>query len=116
MTAHSPMQWTCRRIARLGFLIGLGWSAKRVAEDSIIATDPNNVHQRAKEFGLSFREAQTLSLDLSPEAHRRFGDAAERRGLSRDGFACLLLRVIAEHPYLAENILDDDDDVREHAA
>jgi hypothetical protein len=37
--------WTGERIAR-GFFLGLGWDAKRVAEDPIIASTPNNVFRQ----------------------------------------------------------------------
>ena len=33
-------RWTAERIARLGFLIGLHWDAKRVADDPLIASTP----------------------------------------------------------------------------
>src|SRR5919197_2630100 len=50
-------RWTGERIARLGFLLGLGWDAKRIAEDPIIASTPNNVHRQAQRVGLAFRAA-----------------------------------------------------------
>ena len=52
-----------------GFLLGLGWDAKRIANDPIIASTPNNVHRQAQRFGLAFRAAAAaLSLRLPPEA------------------------------------------------
>jgi hypothetical protein len=56
-TETRKSRWTGERIARLGFLLGLGWDAKRVAEDLIIASTPNNVHRQAQRFGLGFRAA-----------------------------------------------------------
>ena len=58
-------RWTGERIARLGFLLGLGWDAKRIAEDPIISSTPNNVHRQAQRFGLAFRAAAAaMSLRL----------------------------------------------------
>ena len=102
-------RWTGERIARLGFLLGLGWDAKRVAEDPIIASTPNNVHRQAQRFGLAFREADALSLDLPPAAYQRFGRAAEARGLTREALGRLLLREIASETHLIDNILDDQE-------
>jgi hypothetical protein len=66
--------WTGERIGRLGFLLGLGWDAKRVAEDPIIASTQNNVHRQAQRFGLGFRAAAAaLSLQLPPDAISRVG-------------------------------------------
>ena len=82
MTTHPEelrRRWTSERIARLGFLLGLGWDAARVAADPIIASTPNNVHRQAQRFGLAFRTASTASLPAS--ATRYFDAAAERRGL-----------------------------------
>ena len=45
-------RWTGERIARLGFLLGLGWDAKRIAEDPIISSTPNNVHRQAQRLSL----------------------------------------------------------------
>ncbi len=45
--------WTAERVARLGFLVGQGFGAKRIAEDPLIASTPNNVHRQAQRFGLA---------------------------------------------------------------
>src|SRR5438552_18951947 len=89
-------RWTGERIARLGFLLGLGWDAKRVAEDPIIASTPNNVHRQVQRFGLGFRAAAAalslqLSLQLPPDATGHFEAAATKRGLSHDAMIRKLL-------------------------
>jgi hypothetical protein len=100
--------WTGERIARLGFLLGLGWDAKRVAEDPIIASTPNNVHRQVQRFGLGFRAAAAaLSLQLPPNATSHFEAAATKRGLSRDAMIHKLLLEVAADPSLLDNILDD---------
>jgi Ribbon-helix-helix protein, copG family len=101
-------RWTGERIARLGFLLGLGWDAKRIAEDPIIASTQNNVHRQAQRFGLAFRAAAAaMSLRLPPDAASRFDRAAEKRGLTREAIIRLLLLEVADDPNLIDNILDD---------
>ena len=101
-------RWTGERIARLGYLLGLGWDAKRIAEDPIIASTANNVHRQAQRFGLAFRAAAAaVPLRLSPEAAKQFDAAAERRGVTREAVIRLLLLEVAAEPNLIENILDD---------
>ena len=51
-------RWTGERIARLGFLLGLGWDAKRIAEDPIISSTPNNVHRQAQSSASPFARRQ----------------------------------------------------------
>jgi hypothetical protein len=105
----SSSKWTAKQVARLGFLVGLGWSAKRIAEDPLLACNAHNVYRRANRFGLSFLEARAmLASDLPPEAHDRLGAAADKRGLTREALERRLLREIAMDPHLIDNVLDDD--------
>ncbi len=83
--------WTTERVARLGFLIGQGFAAKRVAEDPLIASTPNNVHRQAQRFGLAFRDTKPAFPRLPPEAAARYDAAAERRGVTREAVIRLLL-------------------------
>lgn len=99
--------WTATRIARLGFLVGQGFAAKRVADDPLIASTPNNVHRQAQRFGLAFREAMAVALRLTPEAASRYDAAAEKRGLTREALIRLLVMTAAAEPNLLDNILDD---------
>ena len=99
-------RWSTPRVARLGFLIGQGWDAKRVAGDPAIASTPNNVHRQAQRFGLAFREA--AGLRLPHDVADRFEAAAEKRGLSRDGLIRSLLVAAGSDSALIDNILDDD--------
>jgi hypothetical protein len=68
-------RWTAERIARLGFLIGLGWEAKRVADDPLIVSTPNNVHRQAQRFGLAFRAVPASPLRLPPDAAETYNAA-----------------------------------------
>ncbi|MBO0732743.1 MAG: hypothetical protein J2P49_00175, partial [Methylocapsa sp.] len=100
-------RWTGERIARLGYLLGLGWDAKRIAEDPIIASTANNVHRQAQRFGLAFRAAAAaVPLRLSLDAAKQFDAAAEKRGVTREAVIRLLLLEVAAEPNLIENILD----------
>lgn len=111
MTIHTEIhksRWTGERIARLGFLLGLGWDAKKIAEDPIISSTPNNVHRQAQRFGLAFRAAAAaMSLRLPSEAASRFEAAAAKRSLTREAMIKLLLLEVASDPHLIDNILDD---------
>ncbi len=100
-------RWTAERVARLGFLIGLGWDAKRVAEDPLIISTANNVHRQAQRFGLAFRAVPASPLRLPPDAAERYDAAAQKRGLTREALIHLLLIVTAEDQNLLDNILDD---------
>lgn len=104
----SPLRtrWSTSRVARLGFLVGQGWDAKRVAGDPAIASTPNNVHRQAQRFGLAFREASGLRLPL--DVATRLDAAAGRRGLTRDGLIRSLLVAAGSDATLIDNILDDD--------
>lgn len=101
-------RWTGERIARLGFLLGMGWDARRIAEDPLIASTPNNVHRQAQRFGLAFRAAAaSLALRLPAEATQLYDSAAAKRSLTREAMIRLLLLVVAADPALLDNILDD---------
>ena len=107
-TEIQKARWTGERIARLGFLLGLGWDARRIAEDPLINSTPNNVHRQAQRFGLAFRAAAAaLALRLPPEAAMLFDAAAAKRSLTRDSMIRILLLVVAAEPTLIDNILDD---------
>ncbi|MGH6796734.1 MAG: hypothetical protein ACREDD_00700 [Methylocella sp.] len=106
-TEIQKSHWTGERIARLGFLLGLGWDALRVAKDPIIASTPNHVHQQAMRYGLAFRAAAAMSWPLPPEAAAPFEMAAAKRGLTREAIIRLLLLEVAADPNLLDNILDD---------
>lgn len=108
LTETQKSRWTGERIARLGFLLGLGWDAKRIAEDPIIASTPNNVHRQAQRFGLAFRAAAAaMALRLPPEAASHFDAAAAKRGLTREAMIRRLLIEVAGDSCLLDNILDD---------
>lgn len=99
--------WTTDRVARLGFLVGQGFAAKRIAEDPMIASTPNNVHRQAQRFGLAFRDSKPALLRLPPDAETRYDAAAERRGVTREAVIRLLLLTAGAEPNLLDNILDD---------
>lgn len=106
---HPPTlrtRWSTDRVARLGFLVGQGWDAKRVARDPAIASTPNNVHRQAQRFGLAFRDV--IGLRLPAEVTARLDTAAGKRGLTRDGLIRSLLVAAGSDGTLIDNILDDD--------
>lgn len=99
--------WTRERIARLGFLVGLGWDAGRIAADPIIRTTPANVHRQIFNFRLSMRAARALTTHIPAELGDGFEAAADKRGLTREQLIGLLVAEIAGEPNLIDNILDD---------
>jgi hypothetical protein len=106
--------WTGERIARLGFLVGLGWQAERISNDPVINSTPNNVYRQATRFGLSLREAATLiAFQLSSDQIGRLEVAALSRGVSYEELVRRLLGEISSDASLIDNILDDE---REAAA
>jgi hypothetical protein len=106
-TEERKSRWTGERIARLGFLLGIGWDAKRIAGDPIIASTANNVHRQAQRFGLAFRAAANVGLRLPPGAASVYDAAAAKRSLTREAMIRLLVLTVAEEPTLLDNILDD---------
>ena len=42
--------------ASLGFLAGLGWTAKKIADDPLIRSTPNNVYRQAARFGIALSD------------------------------------------------------------
>ncbi|MGO9007590.1 MAG: hypothetical protein ACLQIQ_08715 [Beijerinckiaceae bacterium] len=101
------IRWTIERVARLGFLIGQGFDATRVAEDPLIDTTANNVYRQALRFGLAFRELSPARVNLPPEAAFIYDLAAEKRGLTREALIRQLVLTAGRDPNLIRNILDD---------
>ena len=99
--------WPVERVARLGFLVGQGWQAERIASDPAIATTTNNVNRQVQRFGLSLRAAKAGILPLPEEHAAVFDGAASRRGKTRAQLVCQLLSMVAAEPVLIDNILDD---------
>ncbi len=110
MSCHRPPPpqrlWTRDRVARLGFLVGLGLDVEGIAHDPVIDSSPGNVRRQVNRFGLALREAEDRRL--SPEICDRLDVAARRRGLSREELIRTLVLVAASDPSLLDNILDDD--------
>lgn len=103
-------RWTQDRVARLGYLVGLGWPAERIAKDPLINTQVRNVHRQVMRFGLSFREAKvTNSNSVSSKTRSVLDLEAEKRGMTPEKFIGYVMNVLANEPTLLNNILDDDE-------
>jgi len=98
-------RWTDERIARLGFLVGLGWSGERIAADPLIRSTTNNIHRQAQRFGLRFRAAH--QTDLKKPVRDILDSAAEKRGVTLDKLVQLILTTLAQEPNLIDSVLDD---------
>jgi hypothetical protein len=101
------IRWTVERVARLGFLIGQGFDAIRVADDPLIDTTPNNVHRQAHRFGLAFRDHSPAVVNLPPEAAFIYDVAAEKRGVTREALIRQLVLTAGRDASLLQNVLDD---------
>jgi hypothetical protein len=99
---HAMQHWAPERIARLGFLMGLGWHGDRIANDPVIATTSNNVFRQAHRWGLSFRAVQ------ASRTADAFHAAAAKRGITDEELVSKLLQEIGADPVLIDNILDDE--------
>ncbi len=104
--SSSQRPWTRDRVARLGFLVGLGLDSEEVARDPAVATSPGNVRRQANRFGLALRDA--AGRRLPPEIGQRLDEAAARRGLSRERLIRSLVIAAGSDAALIDNILDDD--------
>ncbi len=100
-------RWNGERIARMGFLVGLGWDAKRIASDALIASTPNNVHRQVNRFGLAFSNVQTSGLRVPGKISAVLDAEATKRGMTQETWIRLLLITLASDKYLIDNILDD---------
>lgn len=98
--------WTRDRVARLGFLVGLGLDVEGIADDPGVHTTPGNVRRQANRFGLALRAA--ADRRLPPNICDRLDAAATQRGLSREALIRALVVVAGSDPSLLDNILDDD--------
>jgi hypothetical protein len=103
-------RWSNERIARLGFLVGLGWNSKRIACDSIISANPRTVLKHAHMYRLSFRAVRSMSFQ-APQIPRKvvrvFDVAADKRSITREMLVKMLFLELAREPNLLDNILDD---------
>jgi hypothetical protein len=101
----SRTRWSVHRVARLGFLVGQGWTARSVADDPSIAASIGNVHRQVRRFGLAFHEA--LPLQLPSETLDRLEAAAVQRRLSREGLIRNLLVAAGSRTGLIDSILKE---------
>ena len=93
--------WTLRRVAWFGFLVGLGWTAKRIAADELIRSTPENVWRQAHRFGLSLAAAPQgqVCVDLPLATLVAIDKAAAAAHLQRDVFVKRLLIRAAKDGY-----------------
>lgn len=104
--------WTEDRVARLGYLVGLGWDGAMIAEE--LALTPGNVYRQASRIGLSFRDAAMArqeAAQMSEMTTKAFDDAALSRGISRAELIRRLMLEISCDPVLIDNILDDREEL-----
>ena len=96
--------WTYERAARLGFLIGLGWTAKRIAADPLIRSTPNNVYRQANRLGLAMSDAPQghVAIRLPLATSGAYDRAAARAGITREALVRRVVIIAAEHHLLDE--------------
>lgn len=91
--------WTMERVARLGFLAGLGWDGYQVAIE--LSTSRVNLYRQAKRVGISFREAAQVRDGSAISL------AARKRNLTPAALIAKMLKEMESYPTLIDNILDD---------
>ena len=86
-------KWSERRVARLGFLVGLGWDAARIARDPTVRCETGEVHRQVAALGLTMRETVSgTPYNLDGKRMAFFEASARRRRLPTEA----LLRKILE--------------------
>ncbi len=83
--------WTKQRVARLGYLVGLGWDAKRIAADPFVQSTPNNIHVQAGRCGLSLRAARDEGIKVPAAIAGAYDRHARARGVTREALIVRLL-------------------------
>lgn len=96
---------TTKKAARIGYLMGQGWSARRIANDPEISTTPMAVYKRAAEYGLGFNSVRLIHPDLETQ----LDVAAVKRGTTKEDIWNRLICELRMFPALIDNILGDDD-------
>ena len=99
--------WTGDRIAKLGYLVGAGLDARRIAAHPKISTTSNNVYRTAQRFGLRFSEV-AKSFQIAPAIATVLEAEAAARGYTLDTVLAKLLSTCAAEPHLIWNVIDDD--------
>ena len=107
MSEKEPRAWTQERIARLGFLVGVGRTADEIGADPIIRSTPNNIYRQTQRFGLSLKGPHDYFANHK-DAKAAFDAAAQRRGMTRDELVKQIVLILGKEPALIDNILDDD--------
>jgi hypothetical protein len=109
MRQKPNQDWTEVRVARLGYLVGIGWDGERIAAD--LGTNANNIYRQAARTGLSFHEATRMRKAMRKAQEQKPDEpifaAAKRRRITRDELIDRLLEQIESDPVLIDNILDD---------
>src|ERR1700747_208246 len=101
-------RWTWPRIARFGYLVGLGWDAERIAKDPIVRSTKSSLHLQEQRLGLSFLTSSVEGqITLTPAADEHDEAAPAKRGLTRTALIRVLLHEIASEEHLLQNIMDD---------
>ena len=92
--------WTKKRIARLAFLAGQGFTAKSIAEDPLIRSTPHAVYRAAYRHEISLAEIPPgqIPLRLPASAIAYFERAAMRDQVTRDALIRRILIGIATAP------------------
>ena len=91
------MNWSAPRLARLGYLVGIGWDAARIAADPIVRSSAGEVHRMTNDLGLRFRrpvEGSPLNLDGKRMAY--FDASARPRRLPTEALLRKLGEAIAD--------------------
>jgi hypothetical protein len=99
-------EWSDEQIAKLGFLVGRGKTAKQIAIDMQLSETA--VYKRAHRFGLRFRDVPNeIVVNLPPAEFASLVARAAQYRLSVTEASTKVLSVCAVEPYMMGNIIDE---------
>ena len=91
------MNWSEQRVARLGYLVGIGWDASRIAADPVVRSTAAEVHRLANRLGLRFRRTvDGAPLNLDGQRMAYFDREARPRRLPTEALLRKLGEAIAD--------------------
>lgn len=102
-------RWPPTRIARIGFLLGLGMSPAQIAADSFVRSTEARVRAAMLRWGLRHdgRHDGVVCIGLSHNDREAWEAEAIARGVTVSGMLRRVAGILAKDRTLFKNIIDD---------